>query len=293
MMKVVAFLVAMTAAWGLASTARAQDEAAGTGEIVAISNRDRVWANYTREAATVGAGALRVELRGFHAEDTSNPELDIIGFPIERIENREDADVTSTTGNLIDILASFGIGDNAEVGFDIPILLTDYELLDQPGLNRSNIGDFSMYGKFKYKVAENCRVAGGLEVSTPTGPEQKYMGTGDLGTNPFISTRYEYQRLAVGGHLGYFFYTGNTKNVLNYSGNILLRAASTVTLRAEISGRHFKQFGDDFNDVLVYPGVDLDFFDWITVRPTGMANITGESMDWGVGVGIATRFTLF
>jgi hypothetical protein len=35
--------------------------------------------------------------------------------------------------------------------------------------------------------------------------------------------------------------------------------------------------------MLVYPGVDLEFFDWFMIRPTGMFNLTGESQDWGVG----------
>jgi hypothetical protein len=199
----------------------------------------------------------------------------------------------STTGNVIDVLGSFGIGNNAEVGFDVPVVLEQFQLQDRGGLTEEDVGDVSLYGKFKYKAAEHCHVSGGLDLSLPTGPERKYTGTGEVGVNPFLSTRYEYKRFAVGGHVGYFLYTGNVKNVLNYSGHVILRAASTVALRAEISGRNFKQFGETFDDVLVYPGVDLDFFEWITIRPTGMFNITAESQDWGVGIGIATRFTLF
>jgi hypothetical protein len=285
-MKIVAIMVAMTVACCLVPRLGAQ-------EAVVVSNRDRVFANYTREAATVGSGVLRLELRGFHTEDQSNPDLDIMGLPTERVERGENDEVVSTTGNIIDVIGSFGVGNNAEIGFDIPIVLQEYQLESRGGLNQQDIGDMSLYGKFKYKVAERCHVSGGLDLFLPTGPERKYTGTGELGVNPFVSTRYEYKRLAVGGHLGYLLYTGNVKNVLNYSGHVLLRAASTVALRVELSGRNFKQFGETFDDVLVYPGVDLDFFDWFMIRPTGMFNLTAESQDWGVGVGVATHFTLF
>lgn len=285
-MKVVAIMVAMTVVAGLAPRV-------GAEEAVVVSNRDRVFANYTREAATVGSGVLRVELRGFHTEDQSDPDLDTMGLPTERVENGEDDRVVSTTGNIIDVIGTIGLGNNAEAGFDVPIVLQEYQLDSRGGLNEQDVGDMSLYGKFKYQVAERCHVAGGLDLFLPTGPERKYTGTGELGVNPFLSTRYEYKRLAVGGHLGYLLYTGDVKNVLNYSGHVLLRAASTVALRVELSGRNFKQFGETFNDVLVYPGFDLDFFDWFTIRPTGMFNLTPESQDWGVGVGIATRFTVF
>lgn len=285
-MKVVAIMVAMTVVSGLASRV-------GAEEAVVVSNRDRVFANYTREAATVGSGVLRVELRGFHTEDQSDPDLDTMGLPTERVENGEDDRVVSTTGNIIDVIGTIGLGNNAEAGFDVPIVLQEYQLDSRGGLNEQDVGDMSLYGKFKYQVAERCHVAGGLDLFLPTGPERKYTGTGELGVNPFLSTRYEYKRLAVGGHVGYLLYTGDVKNVLNYSGHVLLRAASTVALRVELSGRNFKQFDETFNDVLVYPGFDLDFFDWFTIRPTGMFNLTPESQDWGVGVAIATRFTVF
>jgi hypothetical protein len=284
-MKVVALAGAILALGGLASIAQAEE--------VTATNRDRVFVNYTREAATVGAGVLRLEVKAFHTEDQSNSDLDTIGFPVERVENREGDEIDATTGNVIDVLGSFGIGQVAEVGFDLPIVLQEYERVTLGSKNVDGVGDLSLYGKFKYKAADRVNVGGGVELSVPTGPEDKYTGTGEVGVNPFVSTRYEYKRFAVGGHLGYQFYTGNVKNVLNYSAHAIVKATSTVAFRTEISGRNFKQYGQTFDDVLVYPGFDLDFFDWIAIRPTGMFNLTSESQDWGVGVGFATHFTLF
>lgn len=288
-MKVVAFILctAIAAVCGLEPIASADDASAG------VSNRDRVFANYTREAATVGAGVLRVELRGLHSEDQSDPDLDVLGFPIERIERKEGAAVLSATGGVIDLLGSYGLGNNAEVGFDVPGVLQQFQIDGKGGLTEQDIGDVSLYLKVKYKVVDRCHVGGGLDLSLPTGPERKYAGTGELGVNPFVSTRYEYGHIAVGAHIGYYLYTGNVKDVLNYSGQVIIRANSMFSLRTEISGRHFKQYGDTFDDVLVYPGVDIDFFDWLTVRPTGIFNITAQSQDWGIGLGVAARFQLF
>lgn len=285
-MKVVAFAGTILALCGLAAAAHAE-------QAITSSNRDRVWANYTREAATVGSGVLRLELRGFHAEDQSDPDLDILGFPVERIAREEGDDIEATTGNVINIVGSFGIGEVAEVGFDIPVVLLEYERANLGSENSNGIGDFSMYGKFKYKVAERWNIGAGVDLSTPTGCERHYEGTGEVGINPFVSTRYEWQRFAFGGHLGYQFYTGNVKNVLNYSTHVILRAFSTTAFRVELSGRNFKQYGETFDDVLVYPGIDLDFFESFMIRPTGMFNLTAESQDWGVGIGFATHFNLY
>jgi hypothetical protein len=40
----------------------------------------------------------------------------------------------------------------------------------------------------------------------------------------------------------------------------------------------------------IWPGLDLDLIDHIVIRPQGLAHLTGDAIDWGVGVGIA--FTL-
>jgi hypothetical protein len=38
------------------------------------------------------------------------------------------------------------------------------------------------------------------------------------------------------------------------------------------------------------PGIDFNLSENFTVRPEGLANITGTAQDWGIGLGIAGVF---
>jgi hypothetical protein len=334
---------------GVSQVARAQDDKPDPS---AVSDRDRVFLNYVRDAATVGAGNLRLEIRGFRSEDTDNPEMDITGFPLEGVRRNaegkvvfqqtetvdsdpeippnperqidttqmvQQATLLGTNGGFISILGSYGLGQNAEIGFDIPILFrkvrlertknqvvatttfsadpdteptktqTKQTLTDVVGQNNTDIGDITLYVKFKHQVAENCRIGGGVEITPPTGPERKFFGTGELGVNPFLATRYQRGRIGAQLHVGWFLYTGDVPDVLNYSAAFFVRPTAAYALRVEFSGRHFSDFGRKFDDVLVLPGIDFSVTEYLTVRPVGMFNITDVSQDWGVGAGLALQ----
>jgi len=262
-----------------------------TAEPSAVTDRDRVFRNYVREAATVGNGMLRLELRGYHSEDEHRPDIDVLGYPVADVERQKDATVIRNSGGVIDLLGSYGLGPNAEVGFDIPYVLEKFRLEDAAGaqrsLNEEDIGDILLYLKVKRQIATNCRIGAGVELTPPTGPERKFLGTGEIGLNPFVSTRYQNGRFSAGLHVGYLLYTGDVSDELNYSAQFIARGSALFALRLEFSGRHFKAFNRTYDDVLVFPGVDVNITDTITIRPTGIFNITDESQDWGVGVGIA------
>lgn len=317
----------------------------------AVSDRDRSFLNYVRDPATVGAGMLRIEVRGFRSEDRDNPEMDITGFSLEPVRRNEEgkvfrqtvredqnpqaapnpereietnqtvreATLLGTNGGFISVLGSYGLGNNAEIGFDIPILFrkarlerskdqvvttttfsaspdtppvveeTRGTLTDVVGRNDTDIGDITLYVKFKRQVAENCRIGAGVEISPPTGPERKSFGTGELGVNPFLATRYQRGRIGAQLHVGWFLYTGDVPDVLNYSAAFFVRPTGAYALRVEFSGRHFNDFGRTFDDVLVLPGIDYRVTEYLTVRPLGMFNITDVSHDWGVGAGLALQ----
>jgi hypothetical protein len=153
--------------------------------------------------------------------------------------------------------------------------------------NDADVGDLLLYGKMKRQVAEHCAAAGGLEVSLPTGPESKGFGTDEFGMNPFLSTRYQRGRFAVGAHIGYQINTGQVANVLNYSVTGTVRANDNISIRTEISGRDFKTGGTDYHDVSILPGLDVRVSERFTIRPTVIAGLTDSSMDWGIGLGLA------
>jgi hypothetical protein len=279
---------------------------------VAVTDNDRLVRNFTREAATVGDGRIRLEVRGFLFEDDENVSLDLLGFPVKEIEREVDSkrgiagsQVRSVRGGTIDLLGSYGLGSSAEVGFDVPFHIMETRFRppcseddEQPcdpsptqvaTRNEEDMGDVLLYGKFKRAVAERCWMAAGLELSIPTGIEDKRFGTGETGLNPFISSRYQRGRFALGAHVGYFIYTGPVDDVFNYSVQALARGSALYVIRAELSGRLFKAGGTQFNDVVVLPGIDFNLTENFTIRPTGVANITDEAVDWGLGIGLALQ----
>ena len=254
---------------------------------VAVTEADRVSLNFTREAATVGHKQVRLEVRAMSIEDDANPELNLIGFATEGVNRRKGDKITRIRGGIFDLLGSVGLGDNAELGFDVPFLIQKTEFDTLGNENDEDIGDVSLYGKFKRKVAERCVLAAGLEIKMPTGIERKQFGTGELGLNPFASTRYTRGRFSLGGHVGWYIYSGSVPDVFNYSVEAIARGSERYALRVEFSGRRFKDFGETFDDIVVQPGFDFLLTDSIVIRPNGLIGVTPEAVDWGIGLGLA------
>jgi len=270
--------------------------------VVQVTDRDRVFRNFTREAATVGSGNFRLEVRGMHIEDNDRTRLDLSGFPNDELEVVVDEngvpignnEVDRVNGGIIDLLGSYGFGDG-EAGFIVPFLVQETEFEDGSKITDEDVGDVSLYGKWTFQVAENCKVAGGVDLTVPTGPESEGLGTGEFSANPFLASRYQKGRFSLGAHVGYQIFTGGVDDVLNYSVSAIVRPNSMYAIRLELSGRWFETddptlpFDTEFHDVVFYPGIDFNLADWFTIRPTGLANVTDEALDWGVGLGLAVE----
>jgi hypothetical protein len=247
-----------------------------------VTDADRVFRNYTRETATVAQGQIRVEVRGLQEQDDQNTKLNLLGFRVK--------DVDRVTGGIVDLVGSYGFAKNAEVGFIIPGYIESLRFTDGSTSTNEDVGDFLLYGKFQQSVAEHCRAGAGLELTTPNGPESKGFGTGELGVNPFVSTRYAHGPWALGLHAGYNFYSGDVDSVFNYSIEGIVRGSEAYAIRTEWSGRLFTQGGQRIWDAVFLPGIDFNVTDNLTIRPTGLANSTKDALDWGIGIGVAATF---
>jgi hypothetical protein len=274
---------------------------------VQVTDADRVFRNFTRETSTVPAGQLRVEVRGMHLQDENDAQLSIAGLKV--------SGVGDLTGGTLDLLVAYGFMENAEAGFIIPAIIekrdprADIEAAleerfkDKPaekdallqaltdaGPTEEDFGDVLFYTKFQHRLAEHTSVGAGAEFTMPSGSESKLFGTGEFGANPFVSARYQQGRIGVGGHVGYNFYTGDAREVFNYSAHAIVRASETYALRAEWSGRVFHQGGVRYHDSVMMPGIDFNLSKTITIRPVGLAHLTGPAIDYGIGIGIASIF---
>ena len=290
---------------------------------VDVTDNDRMFRSYTRETATVSDGQVRLELQGLEVQSQGNSHVNVVGIPVSNVD--------TTTAGILNLIASYGVAKNAEMGFVVSGLIQsqrshDLDMRDNEGNlitpgrcvggptpsirctkdadcgpggmckpitmsnDTSDVGDFLVYTKFKHQVAEHCWAGGGVEVTMPNSSEHKGFTTGEFSFNPVASTRYQRGPFAVGAHAGVQIYAGETSNAFNYSIEGVVRATETYALRAEWVGRVFEQGGTRIWDAQVLPGVDVDLGNNLIVRPTGLIKASTDSLDWGIGIGVATTF---
>ena len=270
-----------------------------------VTDRDRVWVNFTREAAVVGDNHFWIELRGMKLMNDQGikqrddqgaafdgPTLGLNGYPVNQPSCS--ATLSSTPGGCIeeidggrfDLVGAYGLGASTELGVDLPFVTQQQiDFVDGSDQNNADVGDLVLYGKFKRQLAEHWAGVLGLELSAPTGSESNFIGSGDLGLNPFLSTRYQSGRVGLGAHIGFLLNTGGQPDVFNWSLEAILRGNALFALRCEVNGRQFRTFGENYTDIAVWPGLDLNLTDYFVIRPQAVAHVTNDAINWGLGIG--------
>ncbi len=263
---------------------------------VDVTEGSRSFRTFTRDSAVVGENQFRLEVQGLNIHEepaglrmrtddegnviTQRPaRLNLLGYR---------TDYRSMTGGIFNLMASYGLGKNAELGFVMPFM-TDSRMQQNGDTNfQTGAGDFLLYGKYRQSITESFSVSGGLELSTPTGSERKEFGRGDVAVNPFLSTRYHYKALGVGAFVSYDLNSGDAPDVFGYGAEAFLRGGPSYVIRTEVVGRVFHQRGETNHDVTIWPGIDFYISDNFVVRPTALAALTNNiAWDWGVALGIS------
>lgn len=265
-----------------------------------VTDNDRMWANFNREAAVVGDGRFWIELQGMKlmndqqikqtdvtdpTKTVEGPTLGLNGYPVKPFAQKKGSNVTSIDGGTFNLIGAYGI-QNWEVGGNLPFVMQQQiSFATERPQEDANVGDLVLYGKYKLPLADHWAGGLGMEMSIPSGPESELLGSGDLGLNPFLSARYQEGRAGLGGHLGFLLNTGSQPQVFNWSVEGVVRGNKYFSLRTEVDGRLFNSVGETFNDIAVYPGLDVNLFDHFIIRPEGLAHLTTDAINWGIGVG--------
>jgi hypothetical protein len=265
-----------------------------------VTDKDRMWANFNREAAVVGDRRFWIELQGMKlmndqqvkqtdvSDPTMNvrgPTLGLNGYPVKPFAQKQGSNVTSIDGGTFNLIGAYGI-QNWEVGGNLPFVMQQQiSFATKRPEEDANVGDLVLYGKYKLPLADHWAGGLGVEMSIPTGPESELLGSGDFGLNPFLSTRYQQGRFGVGGHLGFLLNTGSQPQVFNWSVEAVVRGTALFSFRTEFNGRLFNDVGETFNDVAVLPGLDFNLTDNIIIRPEGLSHLSSDAINWGIGVG--------
>ena len=194
---------------------------ASAADVVEVTDVDRTYVNFVQETATVNQGEIRLELRGILEEDQDNTRLNLLGFPVKNVH--------SLSGGIIDLVGSYGLAKNVEVGLIIPSYIQSLQLESGGSkVNNSDIGDVLLYGKLQRRIAEDWMAGAGLQLTTPNGPENKGFGAGKVGVTPILSTRWQQGRFGVGANVGWTFYNGNPPDMLNYGAEVFVRASQYI-----------------------------------------------------------------
>jgi hypothetical protein len=269
-----------------------------------ITDRDRVWVNFTREAAVVGEKHFWIELRGMklmndqsikQQDNAGNqfegPTLGLNGYPLNVPKcdgAAEEGCIEEIDGGRFDLLGAYGVMPNLEVGIDLPFVMQEQiDFVGDAEREAAGLGDLLLYGKFKRQLATHIAGAIGLEITAPTGSTKDRFGSGHTGLNPFLSARYQSGRVALGSHVGFLLNVDDPPDVFNWSVEGIVRGNSMFALRCEINGRLFKTGGETFNDVAVWPGLDFNLTENFIIRPQALAHLTTDAIDWGLGLGLA------
>jgi len=280
----------------------AQEEDAGEASAIAtaeeaklaVTDRDRMWVNFSRESAVLGQNRFWVELRGMIQQMSNNPTLGLSGYTVTNYA-KKNGPVETINGGRFDLVGAYGLGKAGEIGLDMPFVMQE----SINGDEFADVGDLLLYGKFKQELAEHWSGAVGMELSAPTGSESKILGSGDLGLNPFLSTRYQSGRMGLGGHLGFLLNTGSQPDVFNWSVQFIARANQLLALRTEVNGRLFRGSApgerngmvvsntETINDIAIWPGLDFNLTDYFIIRPEGLVHATDDAINWGIGIGLA------
>src|SRR5262249_11000563 len=154
---------------------------------VKVTDADRLWENFRREAAVVNSGQFRFELQGITLNaDRSGlgPQVMSRGTPPGNIsQNQILTNLSVLSGGLISLIGSYGLFGNTEVGAQIEGVFQGLRFFNTntapPNLstnggqiqNANTFGDMWLYGKYRYMVNDEFGVAGGVEVRLPTGNE--------------------------------------------------------------------------------------------------------------------------
>ena len=216
------------------------------------------------------------------------------GLWVEAGTSFEREEEAGLSADAIIVLPRLAYGWNwGEAGLMIPYSRLHIEpfLLDVS--DDDGIGDLSAYGKVLGRWGWSAATLG-LDVSFPTGDEERRLGAGAVGFLPYAGLGANLgwwwatlERTDVRVHIGYRAFTRSEEAVdsLDYGGGVFGWVTDHIGVRIEFIGQRLDLTGAP-NPVAFVPGIDVRVpvraFD-LLIRPTGLVGLTDSAPDWGVG----------
>jgi len=207
---------------------------------------------------------------------------------------KDSVDVVTTAARIV-----YG-SEHLEGGVFIPYVSSEEEFSLNPGGTTSKrtadgIGDIQLYGKAIPLRSQWVDGGVGVELSLPSGNENKGLGAGEVGVLPYATAALHLGPIDLRGHVGHRSFAGDSSSgVLDsgpleswvYGGGLQGAVSGNVALRAEFVGETVDSDRASGDAILFEPGIDLRLplsGVEIWLRPTGAVGLTNAAPDWGVG----------
>ncbi|GIW44578.1 MAG: hypothetical protein KatS3mg077_1860 [Candidatus Binatia bacterium] len=265
-------LVALSCAWMVAAAGVAWAQEAPSKPAGITRSFDR----YEQEAAVS---------EGIWVEGAAGVAQDVVK---DAVGNK-----TTASSDFGALRASYGM-DMIEAGITFPFWQHNEVEVRQGGAvgsrGEEGPGDLSLFAKVLPLRTEWLDAGAGLQLSLPTGDEDKGLGIGEVGILPVGTVAAHLKPFDIRAHGGYRFVsdvTPTAREAIVYGGGIFYMWNEQLALRSEINGAIVDVPGQENLDLIFWqPGVDvrlpMDGYD-ILLRPTGTYGINDESPDWGFG----------
>lgn len=161
--------------------------------------------------------------------------------------------------------------------------------------DETGLGDIHFYGKAVPLVLDFFRGGLGVDISVPSGDEDKGLGTGEGGFTPFATAAVHAGPIDVRGHLGYQAFTGGgdaPDDSVVFGAGLFAGFDETVFPRLELNGQDYDRGGSS-TALSLQPGIDIRIpvrrID-LWLRANSSAGLTHEAADWGLGAGLGVSW---
>jgi hypothetical protein len=167
------------------------------------------------------------------------------------------------TSNVFTMQATYGVTDRWDIGVLLPYIrhrisvdaeeiirwrdryaetppdVPNHEISNVNDINNEagGVGDIVVRSKYLLRACQLVDISVGLDVRTPTGDEESWLGTGDVGIKPYLILSNAFGRFEPHLNIGHEWNTTHSnRNSIRYAGGLDVKVHDRVTVAGDVIG---------------------------------------------------------
>jgi len=167
------------------------------------------------------------------------------------------------TSNVFTMQATYGVTDRWDIGILLPYIrhrisvdaeeiirwrdryaetppdVPNHEISNVNDINNEagGVGDIVVRSKYLLRACQLVDISVGLDVRTPTGDEESWLGTGDVGIKPYLILSNAFGRFEPHLNIGHEWNTTHSnRNSIRYAGGLDVKVHDRVTVAGDVIG---------------------------------------------------------